>query len=85
MMYGYDDGWGAGGWVLMSVLMLVVVGAVIVSVFALIRSTHAHPSSASAAAEVGSGPALRTLDERFARGEIDEPEYTTRRDLLTSR
>ena len=33
----------------------------------------------------GSASALRTLDERFARGEIDEAEYTKRRDLLTQR
>ena len=26
--------------------------------------------------------ALRTLNDRFARGEIDETEYTKRRDLL---
>jgi len=32
-----------------------------------------------------SAAALRTLDERFARGEIDEAEYTRRRDLLTQR
>lgn len=85
MMYGYDDGWGAGGWVLMSLLMLVVVGVVIVSVFALIRSTRTHSDPSSAAVEAGSGSALQTLDERFARGDIDEAEYTTRRDLLTSR
>ena len=33
----------------------------------------------------GSVAALRTLDERFACGEIDEAEYTKRRDLLTPR
>lgn len=40
MMYGYEHGWDAGGWVLMSVLILVVVGAVIVSVLSLIHSSR---------------------------------------------
>ena len=40
MMYRYEHGWDAGGWVLMSVLMLVVLGAVIVSVLALIHSSR---------------------------------------------
>jgi len=84
MMYGYEHGWDAGGWVLMSVLALVVVGAVIVSVLALIHSFRPSVTAPARAAEA-SGSALRTLDERFARGDIDEADYTTRRDLLTSR
>lgn len=84
MMYGYEHGWDAGGWVLMSVLILVVVGAVIVSVLSLIHSSRPRVTAPAQAAEA-SGSALRTLDERFARGDIDEADYTTRRDLLTSR
>ena len=84
MMYGYDDSWGAGGWVLMSMLLLVVVGAVIVSVLALIRSTRSPVVRPTPVAD-GNGSALRTLDERFARGEIDEADYTKRREMLTSR
>jgi uncharacterized membrane protein len=67
----------------MSVLMLAVVGAVVVLMFAMIRTSRTRPSAP--AGEAVTGSALRTLDERFARGEIDEAEYTTRRDLLTSR
>jgi len=85
MMYGYDDGWGAGSWVLMSLLMLGVVGAVIASVLALKRSSRGSPAYPPAAVEVESGSALRILDERLARGEIDEPDYTARRNLLILR
>ncbi len=87
MMYGYDDGWGAGGWVLMSLVMLVVVGAVVVSVAALMRSNRTTQASSAVTptrTESGSDSALRLLDERFARGEIDEADYLHRRDLLTT-
>jgi putative membrane protein len=79
MMYGYENGWGANGWVLMSVLILAVTGAMIVSVLALIRT--ARPLLP---AQAGQSSALRILDERFARGEIDESEYAARRDRLTT-
>ena len=80
MMYGYENDWGAGSWVFMTLLMLVVAGAVIVSVLALVRSNRAN----TAAPYAGPGSARRILDERFARGEIDESEYATQRDLLSS-
>ena len=50
----------------------------------LIHSSRPRVTAPAQAAEA-SGSALRTLDERFARGDIDEADYTTRRDLLTSR
>jgi uncharacterized membrane protein len=49
------------------------------------RSNAAAQAPAAAPAVGGSVAALRALDERFARGEIDEAEYTQRRDLLTQR
>jgi len=79
MMYGYENGWGANGWVLMSVLILAVTGAMIVSVLALIRT-----APPLLPAQAGQLSALRILDERFARGEIDESEYAARRDRLTT-
>jgi len=45
----------------------------------------AAPTPAAAPAAGGSASALRTLDERFARDEVDEAEYIKRRDLLTRR
>lgn len=69
MMYGYEHGWDTGGWVLMSVLMLVVVGAVVVTVLALIHSPRPRATAAAPAqAAENSGSALQALDERFARG-----------------
>jgi len=48
MMYRYEHGWDAGGWVLMSVLMLVVLGAVIVSVLAVFQTTSPRSAVSSA-------------------------------------
>ncbi|GAA4657658.1 SHOCT domain-containing protein [Arthrobacter cryoconiti] len=81
MMYGWDGiGWGAGAWVAMIVMMLVFWGGVVTVVILLLRRTHPHQ---------GPDPvrpphfdAERILHERFARGEIDEPEFTARRSAL---
>jgi putative membrane protein len=85
MMNG-DGGWGMGAWLTMSVITLVVLAVIVVGVVALSRrSNTAAQAPAAAPAAGGSAVALRTLDERFARGQIDEAEYTQRRDLLTQR
>jgi putative membrane protein len=85
MMNGYG-GWGMGAWLLISVITLVVLAVIVVGVVALSRRSNATAQApAVAPAADGSAAALRTLDERFARGEIDEAEYTKRRDLLTPR
>ncbi len=48
MMYRYEHGWDAGGWVLMLVVLL---GAVIVSVLALIHSSCPRVTAPAQAAE----------------------------------
>ena len=71
---------------MMGVITLVVLAAIVVGVVALTgRSNAAAQAPAAAPAAGGSVAALRALDERFARVEIDEAEYTKRRDLLTQR
>ena len=77
MMWWGGPGWG--GWLLMSLLMVVFWGAVIFGGIALWRAlgrgdrTPQQPAPPSPE---------RLLDERFARGEIDVEEYTRRRELL---
>jgi putative membrane protein len=87
MMYGYgsNGGWGWGAWVFMAIMMLVFFAAVAAVIIALIRSSGRGGTGATAGTEGGAQDALRLLDERFARGDIDADEYTTRRDLLRSR
>ncbi len=78
MMYGQSDGgwWGVGMmFVSLLFLALIVLGAVLV---ARSFSNDGKPSRGSDA-----GSALAILDERFARGEIDQAEYDERRRILT--
>jgi len=84
MRYG-DGGAGVGwgGWLVMVVMMVVFWGAIAWVIVTLIRHTSS-PGQQSAQPPTGTtGPApLQILDERFARGEIDEEEYQRRRKVL---
>jgi putative membrane protein len=84
---GYD--WGWGGWLVMSVMMLLfwglIIAAIIAAIIALVRylgGTRQDGPSASSSVDRGRPNSEELLDERFARGEIDEDEYTRRRQLL---
>ncbi|RSD12077.1 SHOCT domain-containing protein [Amycolatopsis eburnea] len=66
-------GWAGGIGTL--VLMVLVLGALVALVVVLARRGPQPPSPPD--------PARRILDERFARGEIDQEEYERRRDALT--
>jgi putative membrane protein len=87
MMYGWHDGgWGWGAWVAMGFMMVVFWGLIVAVVVVLLRSSGHHHHDGPPRPEPRSGDeALRILDERFARGEIDAEEYTRRRDLLRAR
>lgn len=76
-MWGWDHGWGWGGWVLMSLMMIVFWTLVIAGAVWLARSFG--PTERSNQAP------LRTLEERFARGEIDHDEFEERRSILIGR
>ena len=77
--YGNDGGFGHGGGVVIMVIgMLLFWGLVIAGTTLLLRQPHR--------AAGGMVPAHRSaqqvLAERFARGEIDEGEFTTRLSAL---
>jgi putative membrane protein len=86
-----DGGWSGEDWVLMSVGMLVFWTLVVAGVVWLVRVLRA-PVSRSAPGEdeqtrpaPDSPHARAILDERYSRGEIDDEQYRTHRDLLNSR
>ena len=68
MMWGYGMGWFA--WLLMASWWLLVVAGIVW----LVRSVAAQPE--------GRESARRTLDERFAAGELSVDEYQARRRAL---
>lgn len=78
MMWGYG-GWGWGGWLVMGLVMVLFWGAVIFGGLALWRS-----AGRSGQQQPGHPSPEQLLDERFARGEIDDEEYRSRRELLRS-
>lgn len=86
MMYDWNGGgWSWGGWLAMGLMMLTMWGAIVAVVVLLVRSIGgSHAPAVPPSAEPGDS-AVRILDERFARGEIDAEEYRSRRELLRSR
>ena len=80
-MMGWDSaGWGAGNWMVMGLMMVIFWGAVIALVVWLIRRSRVAPRAGGPAT-----PADRELAERFARGEIDEAQFTRTRSVLHSK
>ena len=79
----HDGGIGWGGWVVMTVMMLVFWALLIFGGIALwqaMRRDTTRPAERPPADE--RSDALRLLDERFARGEVDVDDYQHRRELL---
>jgi len=79
MMGWYNDGLGWGGWIAMTLMMVAFWGLVIYAVVAIFRRTSNTTRPAELAA---SRDPMRTLDERFAWGEIDAEEYHARKAAL---
>lgn len=81
MMYGWGgDGWGIGGWIAMALLMILFWGGVVTVFVVFLRRSH--PDQVSTDVRPTHYDAERILNERFARGEIDETEYLARRAAL---
>lgn len=72
---------GSGMWIMGPIMMLLFLAATVAIVVLVVRSLSGHgPSQGSSSARESS--ALRILEERFARGEIDEEEFRKRKDAL---
>ena len=74
MMWGWND-MGGAGWLLMALMMLIFWGGLAAIIVWLIRQPQRSGGDAKPSA-------TSILEERFARGEIDEEEFHTRRDTL---
>jgi putative membrane protein len=80
----HNGGWGPESWILMGLMMLLFWGLIAAIVVYAIRSSRQHEPAGPAVTAPAKSDALRILDERFARGEIDVAEYNERRDILRS-
>ena len=75
MMYGPWMWWGAGMMLFWIVFPMLVVVGIVWAVRSFSSGTRSGRSDSSRALEI--------LDERFARGELDQKEYEERRHLLS--
>jgi len=75
--------WGQGLFMLFFLIIVIVAVFWIVTMMSRQRRHH-HPHEMMTTGDAATKPseALRILDERFARGEIDAEEFTKRRELL---
>ena len=84
MMFWWGEGMSWWGYVLMSVSMVLFWGVVILGIVALVRYLG-HSAQTAGGTGRPDRSAEQVLAERFARGEIDEPEYQSRRAALRDR
>ncbi len=77
-MWWNDHNMGSNDWASMTFAMVAFWSLLVVAVFVIRRNWATHAPGEQSA---GHTP-LQTLDERFARGEIDADEYQSRRELL---
>jgi putative membrane protein len=73
MMWSDHGGWDADRWLVMSVMMIVFWGLVVALVVSLI---HRGSVGRTGTTSPNAKSADRVLAERFARGDIDQGEYT---------
>ena len=80
MMWWTNSGWGTGEWFAMGSMMLIFWGAVLGGAFWVARRGVASPRTGTRSHATEGADAL--LAQRFARGEIDEAQFTRARALL---
>ncbi|WP_308465247.1 SHOCT domain-containing protein [Rathayibacter soli] len=86
-MIRHGFGGMVGMWPLMAVGMLLLAGIVVLIVLLIIRFARGDRSVMLQGGPQAAGPELsparKILDERYARGDIDDEEYRRRRETLT--
>lgn len=85
MMGWYNDGgMGTGGWIAMIVMMSLFWGAVIFAGIMIFRGTSNSRSSRDSARadQPTHRDPMDILNERFARGELENEEYEARKAVL---
>jgi len=78
----YNGSWGAGQWVVMSLMMVLFWGGLVALIVWAVRSSRGSEPSQRPTGAPTRTPA-DVLADRFARGEIDADEFQRSRELLT--
>lgn len=78
--HGYNMMYGFGG-----VFMLVPIILTIIIVYAIFKLSGRHYTGFSNNSENSTDKALSILKERLAKGEINEEEYITKKNILTDK
>lgn len=78
----HDGDWGVDSWIAMTLAMLLFWGGLLALVTWVIRGAERGPQAPDEPSGTVREPALDLLAQRFARGEIDEDEFTRRRAVL---
>ena len=79
----WDEGWSAGSWWLMAIMMIAFWGAIIwIAVLLIRRSDHPSQLQTHDAPTAPRPTPQDILAERLARGEIDPDEYGQRLEAL---
>lgn len=81
---GWDNGMGWGGWLMMVVFVVACLALLGALLYWLVQGPRGGTSAQSSPPPTRSS-AQSTLDERFARGDIDEDEYLRRNSVLNAR
>jgi putative membrane protein len=82
--WGMDTGMGWGGWLMMSLIVIVCLAGLAVLIYLLARGPRSD-ISAQPSPPPTQTLAETTLDQRFARGDIDQDEYLSRKTVLEMR
>lgn len=83
MMGWYGNGsMGAGGWIAMIVMMILFWGVVIVAGVVIFRGTRRGGRDGAPVGVATYRNPVDILDERFARGELENEEYEARKAVL---
>ena len=81
----HDGGWGPGRWIAMGLMLLAFWALIAALVVYVVRNLGHRHDDHSAAGGAPPDNAMRILEERFARGDIDTDEYNQRSDVLRPR
>lgn len=77
--WGMHDGWSGWWWPMGGLVWLLILGLAVIGLMTLIRRLFGQSAKAEASSE-----ALKSLDARYARGEIEREDYLRRKQDISA-